>query len=192
VTLRRVHELVWSWLSTPALRGARRPRVTVDTGPAVPAWVLTAVWTVIAIGCTALVAERIGHWVVAAALIAATVVRASDVAPSLVVVGAALLLVTSPPDPFAPRVFLLAFGLHLTVELAALLGDLPWGATVERRVLTGAARPFLTVQATVQVLAVVAAWVGTRPLSASWLPLVAGTALAAAAWGIQARLRDDG
>ena len=160
-------------------------------GACIPTWGWRIAYAVVALGCTLLVASHGAHWVIAGALIATMLIRPSGAAPALFAVGVGLLVLASEPDPFDPRVFLLALGLHLTVQLAAVVGDLPWLGLVELRVLVASARPFLAIQAGVQAAALIGAWTTSRQLSATWLPVLAGIGLAGMAWTILLRLRAD-
>lgn len=174
-----------------AVQAVRHPRVTIEVGPSVPAGALRILVAVAAVGCVALVATSTAHWVVAAAVIGAAVVRPAGPAPAILPVGVALLVLTSPSGVSAVRVAALVLGLHLVVELAALVGDVPWSAAVERRVLSRARPRFVAVQAATQVLVVVGVAVTDRPPATTWLPLVAGVALAASAWAVHGRLTRD-
>lgn len=189
----RTGEQPWFWFGrAPTRRPPPRPRVAVDLRRCLPAWALRIGCAVVATGCTLLVASNGGHWTIAGALIAAMAVRPSGAAPSLFVVGVGLLVLAAEEDPFHPRVFLLALGLHLTVQLATVVGDLHWLAPVELGVLAGFAAPFLVIQALVQSAALMGAWMTTRQVSVTWLPVVAGIALAVMTWAIIIRLRADG
>ena len=170
-------------------RPPRLPRVTVAVGAAVPVWLLRLVVVAAATGALALVASDRIQWVIAGMLIGVIAIWPDSAAAGVFAVGIGLLLLTSAPEPFHPRVFLLAFALHLTLELGAVLGQLPGDGRVEVRALRRAARPFLTVQALAQALALLGAWVSARPATVPWLPLVAAVALAALAWAVTARLR---
>jgi|GEM_PF-3996698 len=184
-------EQLWSWLEGVRTRRPPRPRVGIDLESCIPAWVLRIACAVVAGGCTLLVASNGAHWLIAGALIVTMAVRPSGAAPSLFAVGVGVLLLASEAVPLHPRVFLLALGLHLTVQLAAVVGDLAWRASVELRVLAGFAGPFLAIQALVQTAALMGAWATGRQPSMRWLPILAGIALAVMAWGILIRLRAD-
>lgn len=187
----RARALPWWWLTMVGLRKPRHPWVAVDLGASVPAWMLRLGCAIAATCASLLVASTAVHWAVAVVLIVMMTAKPSGATPSLLAVGIGLLLLISSPDLLAPRVFLLAFAAHLTVELAALIGDLPWMARVEWRVVTGAAKPFLAIQALAQATALVGAATASRQPSMTWLPAAAGIALAAMAWAILARLRLD-
>jgi len=110
-------------------------------------------------------------------------------APAVFGLGVGSLVLISGSDAFGPRVFLLVLGLHLTIELAALVGDVPWTSPVELRVLTASAWAFSTVQALGQLTAFAGLWASSRPLTLTWLPVASGIAVAAMAGVILTRLR---
>ena len=178
-----------AWLSRVAIRAPQRPRVAIELGPTVRTWALRAACAGAAASCVLLVTSVIGHWVVAAAIIVALTAWPSSGAPSAFVVGVGLLVLTSPAAPTHPRLFLLVFGVHLTLELAAVLGDLPWVARVELRALRGFAARFLAIQLISQMIAFVGVSMPHSQSSVAWLPLAAGTALALLSWGLFVRMR---
>lgn len=188
----RAQERLWSWWAAVLNRKPPRPQVAIELGALVPAWALRAACAVAATGCTLMVASDGFHWMVAIVLVGVTVARPSGAAPWLFVIGTGLLMLASEEDPFHARTFLLALALHCTVGLAAVVGDLAWSASVEVRVLAGFARRFLAIQALVQPAALIGAWVTTRELSLTWLPVVAGLALAGMAWALLLLTRADG
>ena len=185
----RLIEELWSWLLGVRTRRPPRPRVGIELAPCIPAWTLRLACAAAATACLLLVASHGAHWAIGGALIATMAARPGGAAPALFAVGVGLRLVGSEADPFAPRVFLLVLGLHLTVQLAAVVGDLAWPAAVERRVLVAFAKPFIGIQALAQTAALLGAWATSRQLTVTWLPVVAGTGLAVTAWAVLIRLR---
>jgi hypothetical protein len=136
------------------------PEAELETGAVVPlALVKIAVAVIVAVMVIlASVVEWPGHgavWV-GGPLIGLTVMwRPWGALPALAggLAGAIVLVGGAAP---LPAVMALVLLVHLTLVTAAFAGRGSWGAAVEARVLTDAARPFLVVQAGAQVLAVLA------------------------------------
>ena len=172
-----------------ALRLERpRPHVGIALDASAPAWQLRLLQVAVALGCTAMVATNEVLWVLVAAGLVAMVVRPYPLwqAGFLLAMGAGLLF--APADPFAPRAFVLLFGIHLFVVLGAILGRMPWSARLELRALLASARRFAAIQVFSQLLALAAAWLYLRDVSATWVAVLAGAALAVLAWVVSSRL----
>ena len=158
------------------------PPVRIDLRPAVPAWALNAAVAVLALAGAALLADRRVLWILAVAGAVALAVRPVPglVQAYAVALGAGLLL--ADPGAGSLRVHLLILIVHLMVQLGSIAAGLHWSTQVEWAVLLVPARRFLPVQVLAQLLAVGAAWTAGRDVSAAWLSVAAGVALAALAW----------
>ena len=184
-------ERAWARLVAVVTPRRRPPPVSIELDRAVPAWALRLVIAMVATGCGLLMIPNAAYWVIAVPLIAAMAAWPGGNAPVYVVLGAGLLLLTSASEPFGLDLHLLVFSIHLAVEIAAALGDVPWSAPVEVRILTRASRRFVLVQLAGQAVTFLGAWATSYRPSLAWLPLVAGVALAAVGWGVLASLRSN-
>ena len=136
------------------------PETELETGPVVPlAVVRIAVAVVVAaMVIVASVSQWPGHgavWVGAPLIGLAVMWRPWGALPAFAGLLAGAIVLVGGTAPL-PAVMVLVLLMHLTLVTAAFAARGSWGAAVEVRVLTDAARPFLVVQAGAQVLAVLA------------------------------------
>ena len=164
------------------------PRVAADLRTPVPAWALRAVQVVLIFSCVAVAAPTGLGWFLAILVAGLTVVLPRPFWTAAFAVAAGVLVWLGSADPFPPSAFALLFGVHLLVVLGAALDRVPLTARVELPVLTSQARRFVVVQAFSQALALVAAWVTARDMSAAWVAVAAGALVAIVMWVIVARL----
>ncbi|WP_150306502.1 hypothetical protein [Planctomonas psychrotolerans] len=176
-----------------ALRLERpRPRVEVGIGRAVPAWVLRAFLVVVGVGCTAVVALNATQWTLTAVVLAAVLIRPLPVLQAVLVLSWGVGLTLATTDPAQPSAFALLFGVHLFAVLGRFVGGLSWSARVEVRALRRPALRFGAIQAFAQVLALAGAWLSGAGVAAAWVAVLAGVALAAAAWFVLRRIAFPG
>lgn len=160
------------------------PRVRIQGGPWVVGTVLRLAVAVVAIGCAALLATGPQSWALAIAAAGVLLLRPGGFAAGGFALGLGLALALSPAAPFAPRVFLLLFGVHLLFQLAALAGSVGWTTVVELRVLVPPLRRLLAGQVFAQLLALGGAELSSARLSVAWLPVLVGIALTGLAWRV--------
>lgn len=161
----------------PTLR-PRRQRVTVVTGAWIPAWLLRLACVALAVGCVRLAGAGDILTVLGALLAALVLIRPGGVGPVLVLAFTAFVLTTSAGGGWRLESHLLLLGLHLLVQLAALLGRSTWAARVELRALLVPAPRFLTVQLVAQLVAVLGAAAAGSRLELPWLGVLAAVGLA--------------
>lgn len=177
-----------AWFRAVGTRPRPHPRVTISLGPTIPAWSLRLVIAAIATWCAVLVISQPLHWAVAVPTILMMATGGAGSAASIFVVGTGVAVLTS-EAPTTFRLLLLVFGVHLAVELTALLGDVHWAALVERRILWRSTPRFLLIQTAAQSMALFGAWTTvTGPLTQAF-PVLAGAMLACGAWMVLANLR---
>jgi hypothetical protein len=157
------------------------PQVRMELGRSATAGAFNLGVAALALVCAAQLATTTGHWILAIAGAAAMAVRPLPGMAQIyaLVLGAGLALTAY--DPWAPRVFLLIFGVHLLVALGSLTQGLPWLARVELQVLLAPARRFAVVQGAAQAVALLGAWVAAQHAHAGWVAVIAGACLAAVA-----------
>ncbi|MFC0681812.1 hypothetical protein ACFFGH_28605 [Lysobacter korlensis] len=164
------------------------PRVAAELRTPVPTWALRALQVLVLFGCIALAAPNVLGWFLGITIGTLTVVVPRPFWPAAFAVCAGALVWFGSAEAFPPSAFALIFGVHLLVVLAAVLDRIPLTARVELPVLTGQARRFVVVQGFSQALALVAAWITDREMSATWLAVAAGALVAVVMWVIVARL----
>lgn len=157
------------------------PQVRIELGRWIPAGLLNVAVAALSLICAAQVATAAGHWAMA---IVGAVAMAARPLPGMaqlyaLVLGGGLALTAS--DPWAPKVFILIFGVHLFVQLGSLTQGLRWTTRVELAALAAPGRRFLVVQIGAQAAAVGGAWLAGRSIDAGWAAVLAGGCLAALA-----------
>ena len=170
-----------AWLR-PERRAPLPPRVAVDGVVTLPGWALRLALLALAGVCVAPLAEgRTAPWVVAVVLAAAVARQPGGAAPAVFAVVAGIQLLVVGTGGWHPRTFLVLFGVHALVWLAALNGDLPPDGRLERRALARSTIAFLRLQLPAQALAVVGTWAAVGGARWPWLPLLATIGFAGAA-----------
>ena len=161
----------------PTLR-ARRPRVTVRAGAAVPAWLLRMACAALAVGTVRAAGAGDTLTVLGLLLAVLLLIRPGGSAPVLVVGFTGLVLATSADAGWRPAIFVLLLTTHLVAHLGAVLGRTSWWARVELRALLVGAPRFLAVQLAAQVLALLGAAAGRGRVELPWLGVLAMVGLA--------------
>ena len=164
------------------------PRVSAELRTPVPAWALRGVQLLVVVVCVALGPANALSWLIAVPLGVLMVVVPRPYWSAMFAVWAGVVVWLGSREPFQPSLFALLFGVHLLVVLGAALDRIPLTARVELPVLIAPARRFLVVQAFSQALALLAAWVTARDMSAAWVAVAAAALVAVALWVIVARL----
>ncbi|CAA9400678.1 MAG: hypothetical protein AVDCRST_MAG75-2122 [uncultured Propionibacteriaceae bacterium] len=160
------------------------PRVRIDAGVVLPAWVVRLAMLAVGFGCGLLVVPPtfFAGFVVAVAVLT-MVVRPGGAGPAGFVTAAVVMLALGSDGEFAATGLLLLAGLHLLTLLGALVAELSWGALIELRSIWPSARRFLIIQAGVQPLALLGAWLSGQAVTIAVLPVLAGFGVTAfAAW----------
>ena len=170
----------------------RMPSVSIGLRRAMPAWALRVIIAMLATGCALLVVPSAGYWLIAVPIIATMSAWPGSNATTHFVLGAGLAVLTSPAPPFGFDLYLLVFGVHLTLELAAVVGDVPWACRVELEVLTRSTGRFVVIQLVGQAVTLLGDWATSARPPLGWLPVAAGIALAATGWSLLIRLRSPG
>lgn len=166
------------------------PRVRIAMGPRVPGWVLRCSVGLVGLATALLLVggPLSGFLAVCGAVL--MVLRPSGIVCAGYALGLGLLLALAESAPFAPRAFMLLFGVHLMVQLGAIASTVPWSSVVDLRVLVSPARRFLIGQAFAQLLALLGAALSSTSVSVPWLPVLVGVGLTLLAWRVMSRLAD--
>jgi hypothetical protein len=154
------------------------PPVVVRAGRTVPGWALRATVVVVALGFTATLATVSGQWILAIIGVSVMIIRPAGGLAQAYALALGIGLAIGPTHPFAPRAFVLLFGIHLLVALGSLATGLGWNTRVEWRLIALSARRFAVIQAACQVLALAAAWITDHDINAIWLTTLAGLSIA--------------
>lgn len=168
------------------------PRVRIRLGARVPGAVFQLVVAAVALGSAWLVVTGPVSTFFAVAGAVLVLARPSGIACAGYAVGLGFLLAVSSSEPFAPRSFLLLFGVHLLVQLGAVASSVGWSAVLDLRVLVSPLRRFVVVQALAQLLALGGAALASASVTLPWVPVLVGVALTALAWMILSRLTERG
>lgn len=159
----------------PAAQRPRRPTISIDLGPAVPAWLLRGLAGLAVVPLIA-VMDNVALPILAA-VVAAAVPHPSTVAALLV--GAAVYVLTVEPAWAVTASFVLV--LHVLWVLVRLVSPLPLNGVVELRLVAAVLRPFVVLQLTAQLLAALSLVALAGMPTLPWIVVPAVTAIAAAA-----------
>jgi hypothetical protein len=172
-TLGRVRKWWRAWWSAylPAV-ARRRPRVRLRLGPSLPCWLLRIVVGLLVVACGATVLRGPLAWVVLIMLAAALVAWPAGVGAGAIVIVIAVMVAAGPPLGNPVTAGLVA-GLPALVQLAQLIGRTSWAARIGLRALVVPLPRFLAIQAFVQPLALLGAWLRGVDLALAWLAPVA-------------------
>lgn len=185
-------------VSTP--RPRRHPRVQLQLGPSVPAWLVRLVAGLLVAVAGVLVASGVAQLVAALLLAVGVAVSKNGVLPgmSVALLLVAVLtrlpgapgLVTVSGHPLVTAALLLC--LHTMVFLSQKATELGSGARIELAALAAGAPAALAIQAFAQLLGVVVALAGDAGSGLTWLAVVALVALVVLAWtGLRALRRHE-
>jgi hypothetical protein len=163
------------------------PAVRIAMGRSISGGMLHLTVGIVALLGTAVLATEPAQWFFALVAVLVIVGRPMSGLPHIYAGVLGLGLAIGPAHPWAARGFLLILAVHLLVALGSIADDVPWSARVELSVLAAPARRFAAIQLFAQVLAVGAAWVSDREVSALWVGALAAMGIAALAWSFVSR-----
>jgi hypothetical protein len=164
------------------------PPVRIAMGRSISGGVLHLMVGAVALAGTAVLATEPAQWFFALVAAVVLVARPTSGLPHIYAGVLGVGLAIGPAHTWAARGFLLILAVHLLVALGSIADDVPWSAQVELRVLATPVRRFVAIQLFAQVLAVGAARVVDRQVSALWVGALAAMGIAALAWSFVSRV----
>ena len=164
------------------------PRVGIQMGRWVPAWVVHVLAGAVATGCIALVASSRPQWILASILVALMLVRPAGAPPALFALWLGLQVATSDVIAYNLAAAGLVFGLHLVAVLLTAVADLGLATRVELRVFAGPVRRMVVIQAAVQPVTWATMTLASGEVTVRWLPIVAAFGVVVASWILVRRI----
>jgi hypothetical protein len=169
--------------------GRQRPAVTVRLHRWVPGWAIRVCCVLVAAGCVLLTeAPSPLTWIVSV-LAVLLLGWPSGMLPAVVAVLIGLCTLYLDPTATDIRPFMILAGVHLQVQLAALIGRTGWRARIELGVLVAALRRYLPIQAVAQAVALLGLTLTRQRLEVAWLPVLGVVSLTLVVIWLVAQLR---
>lgn len=171
-----------------------RPRVRIETTRAVPAWALRLLLLAVGAVCVVVIGQSVVSQVILTGALLVVVAMPGGVSAGVFAVMVGLSLLAFDPGtpsaglPVSADAVVLLAAVHLIAVLGSVLGQVPLRTTVELRALLPTARRYVIIQATAQLLALVAGWLSEREVVVTALPVLALLALMGGATWLLPRL----